>query len=89
MKPTAVKAFGRSTLPGEAETSISAIFDFPNECTANLLLSSRAAGDSAAGNNGGEHLDKLQHVLYLGERRTKLEVLKKSNLLLFSYQKRH
>ena len=51
VKPTNVKAFGRSTLPGEAETSVSAIFDFPNDCTAHLLLSAKATG-SGEGNGG-------------------------------------
>ena len=50
----------------ETSYSVSAIFDFPNECTAQLLLTARADGSGEG--NGGEHLDRLQQVLYLGTK---------------------
>lgn len=39
LKPTNVKAFGRLSMPGESETSVTAILDFPNGATATMVYS--------------------------------------------------
>ncbi len=38
-KPSNIKAFGRLSMPGESETSVTAILDFPSGATATMVYS--------------------------------------------------
>lgn len=58
-KPKSVKAFGRLHAENEADVTVSATMDFPNNTTATMLLTSQA---------GTEKLKRMNQVLYVGTK---------------------
>lgn len=58
-KPKNMKGFGNLYAPDEADITVSATFEFPNQSTATMLLTAQASP---------EYVKQLNHVCYIGTK---------------------